>query len=139
MRSHSEKSAVLTLRHFLLATVCVVSVAGCSHIRSQQVNGDKRQLATLIRPWGETAATLETATGRIVNVEAEYGLLRAETIRDTVFIKVAQSEIVITPTTIQVNERIAKVLTPDIRDVDVRIKSNALEFVVGGERFVHDQ
>ena len=55
------------------------------------------------------------------------------------FIKVAQSEIVITPTTIQVNERIAKVLTPDIRDVDVRIKSNALEFVVGGERFVHDQ
>ena len=139
MRSHSKKSAMLSFRHFLLATVCVVSVAGCSSFRSLQVNGDKRQTATSIVPWGDTAATLETANGRIVNVEADYGLLKAETIRDTVYIKVAHNEIVVTPTTIQVNARIAKVLTPDISDVDLRIKSDGIEFVVGGERFVHNQ
>ena len=74
-------------------------------MRSLQVNGDKHQLATSIRPWGETAAILETATGRIVNVEAEYGLLKAETINDTVYIKAANNEIVVTPTAIQVNAR----------------------------------
>ena len=49
------------------------------------------------------------------------------------------NEIVVTPTTIKVNARIAKVLTPDISDVDLRIKSDGIEFVVGGERFVHNQ
>ncbi len=106
-------------------------------MRSRQANGAKHQLATSIQPWGETAAKLETSTGRVVNVEAEFGLLKAETIDDTVYIKVPNHNIVVTPTAIQVNARIAKTLTPDVSDVDVRIKSDAIEFVVGGERFVH--
>ena len=55
------------------------------------------------------------------------------------YIKVAQYQIAVTPTEIQVNQQVVKALTPDIRDVDVRIKSDDIEFVVGGERFVHDQ
>ena len=137
MRSHTGKSAVRTHGFFLLA--CVVSVTGCSRLSSRQVNGDKHQRATSFQPWGETEAKLETATGRIVNVEAQFGLLRAETVGDTVYIKVAQYQIAVTPTEIQVNQQVVKALTPDIRDVDVRIKSDDIEFVVGGERFVHDQ
>ena len=133
------KPAVLTLKQFLLAAVCVFLVAGCSRFRSQQINGSKYELANSFRPWGETATRLETATGRIVNVEAEHGLLKAETIDDVVYIKVPGQEIVVTPTAIIVNQRIAKVLTPEISDVDVRIKFDTTEFVVGGERFAHDQ
>lgn len=129
---------MLTLKHFLLAVVCVCLVVGCSRFHSRQVNGNKHELAKSFQPWGGTTAKLETATGRIVNVEAEHGLLKAETIDDAVYIKVAGQEIVVTPTAIMVNQQIAKVLTADISDVDVRIKFDAIEFVIGGERFVHD-
>jgi len=139
MRSCLGKSVVLTFGHVLLAATCVLSVAGCSRFRSLHVNEDKYQLATSFQPWGETAAKLETSTGRIVHVEAEYGLLKAETIGDTVVIKVARNQIVVTPTSIQVNDQIAKVLTPSVGDVDVRIKPGGIEFVIGGERFVHGQ
>jgi len=139
MRSWFEKSVVLTYGHVLLVAACLFSAAGCSRFRSLHVNEDKYQLATSFQPWGETAAKLETSTGRIVNVEAEYGLLKAETIGDTVLIKVAHNQIVVTPTSIQVNDQIAKVLASSVSDVDVRIKSGGIEFVVGGERFVHGQ